>query len=134
TSWPGGVAGALRAVMRERNTRPCRFRRSVSLSSAASSVRKRFTNAETEVSRSAALMRARRYVSSSTETVIFFIVSQYHSTHPRSMSESRRRKLGHERAQAVEEQLQSGDAEQDVAREIQPVRVDPVVQQLAGPD
>src|SRR5215217_6918266 len=56
-------ARALKAVMRARNSRSSRFRRSVSLSSAASSVRKCLTSADTDVSRSAAFMRARRYVS-----------------------------------------------------------------------
>src|SRR5207302_11201464 len=54
-----------------------RRNRSVSLSSAARLMRNRLTSAETDVARSAALMRARRYVSSSSDTVMFFTITQY---------------------------------------------------------
>ena len=63
--------------MRSRNARSSRFSRSVSVSLAANSVRNRATSAETDVSRSAAFIRALRYVSSSTVTVIFFTFSLF---------------------------------------------------------
>src|SRR5262249_54713692 len=47
-------------VIRSRSSRSCRFNRSVSVSPAARSTRKRRTKEETDVSRSAAFMRARR--------------------------------------------------------------------------
>src|SRR6201999_1797631 len=54
------LSEARNAVIRVRISRSSRFRRSTSLSPAPSELRKSFTNAETEVSRSAAIMRARR--------------------------------------------------------------------------
>jgi hypothetical protein len=51
---------ARKVPMRSRSARSSRFNRSTSLSSAANSVKKRLTSAETDVSRSAAFMRARR--------------------------------------------------------------------------
>src|SRR5215469_14120348 len=62
--------------MCSRNSRSCRLSRSVSVSSEARSIRKRLTSADTDVSRSAATIRARRYVSSSSETVMFLMNSQ----------------------------------------------------------
>lgn len=57
------------------------FSRSVVSSRPASWIRKSRTRADTDVSACAARIRARRYTSSSTATVIFFTVPQYHS-HP----------------------------------------------------
>src|SRR5215469_13930073 len=62
--------------MCSRNSRSCRLSRSVSVSSEARSIRNCLTSADTDVSRSAAAMRARRYVSSSSETVMFLMNSQ----------------------------------------------------------
>ena len=76
TSSRGGRSDPSKSVMCSRNSRSCRFSRSVSVSSEARSSRKRLTSADTDVSRSAATIRARRYVSSSTETVIFLMNSQ----------------------------------------------------------
>src|SRR5258708_5935186 len=71
---------AVKLPIRSRNARSSRLRRSTLLSPAANWARKPLTSAETDVSCSAAFMRARRYVSSSTDTVIFFIIPQYHIT------------------------------------------------------
>ena len=69
---------ARKVAMRSRRARSSRFSRSISFSPTASSIRKCLTNADTDVSCSAAFMRAFRYVSSSTVTVIFFTFSRYH--------------------------------------------------------
>ena len=71
-------SAARKVAMRSRSARSSRFSRSVSFSPTASSIRKCFTSADTDVSCSAAFMRAFRYVSSSTITVIFFTFSHYH--------------------------------------------------------
>src|ERR1700720_3520091 len=72
------LSDARKEVIRSRSARSSRFRRSTWLSPEPSLTRNSLTSAETDVSRSAAIMRARRYVSSSSDTVTFFTYTQYH--------------------------------------------------------
>src|SRR6266436_4079956 len=72
------LSDARKEVIRSRSARSSRFRRSTWLSPEPSLTRNSLTSAEIDVSRSAAIMRARRYVSSSSDTVTFFTYTQYH--------------------------------------------------------
>ena len=71
-----------------------RLRRSNSVSSPAQRIRNSRTAADTEIPRSAALMRADRCTSSSTETVIFFISTVSHIETSCSIAYAERRMQG----------------------------------------